>query len=121
MPGTCQDDPNRQRTGDRLERIKRGGLLAAGALASAVYWGDVNYRNWHRPVSCDDCFFPYGVPFTFYRNGGFAGGNGFVWTGVAGNLLVVAASALLIGGALQMSVILAGKLNVARMERDNNH
>ena len=30
----------------------------------------VNLGHFLRPVNCGDCFFPYGVPFTFYQEGG---------------------------------------------------
>jgi len=60
-----------------------------GFLASATVFGVVNYLHFSRPVTCDDCFFPYGLPFTFFREGGFAGGGGLVWEGIALNLNVV--------------------------------
>jgi hypothetical protein len=63
-----------------------------------------------RRVSCYDCFFPYGVPFTIYHEGGYAGGAGFDWAGIgfdAGIVLVIAA---LLGRALQV-------LSVSRARR----
>ncbi len=62
-----------------------------GLLASTTVFGVVNYLHFSRPVTCDDCFFPYGLPFTFFRRHGFAGGGGFVWKGVALDLFVVVA------------------------------
>ena len=49
----------------------------------------INYKNFFRPHICSDCFFPYGLPFTFFREGGFGDGGGIVWGGVMGDLLLV--------------------------------
>ncbi len=46
---------------------------------------------------CSDCFAPHGIPFTFFHEGGFAGGEGFVWTGVLENFVVVLIVALVSG------------------------
>jgi len=46
---------------------------------------------------CDDCFAPHGIPFTFFHEGGFGGGQGFVWTGMLGNSIVVLIVALVSG------------------------
>jgi hypothetical protein len=46
---------------------------------------------------CSDCFAPHGIPFTFFHEGGFAGGEGFVWTGVLENTIVVLIVALVSG------------------------
>ena len=46
---------------------------------------------------CSDCFAPHGIPFTFFHEGGFAGGEGFVWTGVLENTIVVIIVALVSG------------------------
>jgi len=58
-------------------------------LISSCVFGLVNAPNFIRPVSCWDCFFPYGVPFTLFREGGYAGGGGLVWPGLLADLLVV--------------------------------
>jgi hypothetical protein len=55
----------------------------------------VNYRHILRPQSCYDCFRPYGLPFTFFRDGGFGGGGGIVVFGAIGDLLVVLGTAAL--------------------------
>jgi len=47
------------------------------------------------PVS--DCFAPHGIPFTFFHEGGYAGGAGFVWTGVLENSIVVLVVSLFSG------------------------
>jgi hypothetical protein len=57
-----------------------------------------NTGHFLRPVTCYDCFYPYGVPFIFYREGGFAGGGGFVLRGLAADTLTLLVSALLLGG-----------------------
>ena len=50
-----------------------------------------------RPVTCNDCFFPYGLPFTIYHEGGYAGGDRFVWGGIAADIGCVVVVALLVG------------------------
>ena len=72
-----------------------------GFLASATVFGVVNYLHFSRPVTCDDCFFPYGLPFTFFREGGFAGGGGLVWEGIALNVVVLVAVGLILSWTLR--------------------
>jgi len=55
----------------------------------------INIANLLRLVSCADCFFPYGLPFTFFSEGGYGGGGGFVWHGIAGDAAVIFAFASL--------------------------
>jgi hypothetical protein len=62
----------------------------AGAVLPALVFVLVNLYHWFRPVTCWDCFFPYGLPFTFFTEGGYAGGGGIVWMGVLFDLLSVA-------------------------------
>lgn len=85
MPDSLSNDPA------KLSRYR------ASMIGVALLFGIVNMFHFLRPVDCADCFFPYGLPFTFYREGGFAGGEGFVWGGVAGNLLVVLGSGAIFG------------------------
>jgi len=56
-----------------------------------------NTLHFLRHVTCADCFFPYGLPFTLYHEGGFAGGEGFVWGGLIVDVACVVAVALLFG------------------------
>jgi hypothetical protein len=58
-------------------------------LWSALVFGVVNVFHFSRQVTCWDCFFPYGLPFTFFTAGGFAGGRGIVWGGLLSNAMVV--------------------------------
>ena len=62
-----------------------------GIAASTSVFAIINYRHFHRLKNCADCFFPYGWPYTIYHDGGYAGGAGFVWTGVVADLLIVIA------------------------------
>ena len=63
--------------------------LIGGLFTAAFLFGTVDYFHFLRPVTCDDCHFPYGRPFTFSQAGGFAGDSGIVWRGVIGDLLVI--------------------------------
>jgi hypothetical protein len=77
---------------DRQNIVRHGvSLLAAVCLFVAI-----NYKNFSRPQYCADCSYLYGVPFTFFREGGFAGTREIVWGGVVADLLVgmVCAAAL---------------------------
>jgi len=69
--------------------------FAAVGLVFAI----LNTVHFLRPPTCWDCFFPYGVPFTLYHDGGYAGGNGFVWGGLAADVGCVVLAALLVGCA----------------------
>lgn len=79
--------------------IKRSNIVeyGLGLLVSVCIFAIINYRHFHRIRSCDDCFFPYGVPFTIYHEGGFAGGAGFVWPGLAGDLALMLGAGIAIG------------------------
>jgi len=60
-----------------------------GVIAAASVLCFANIANLLRAVSCVDCFFPYGVPFTFFTEGGYAGGGGFVWYGLVGDAALI--------------------------------
>ena len=64
-------------------------------LFSACVLGVANSPHFWREV-CFDCFAPHGVPFVWFHEGGFAGGSGFIWTGVVGNSVTALAVALLL-------------------------
>ena len=67
--------------------------LAATGLVFVI----ANTIHFLRPAMCADCFFPYGLPFTLYHEGGYAGGAGFVWGGLAADVGCVVVVALLVG------------------------
>jgi len=74
-------------------RIERYGICL---VFSACLFGVANNSFFWR-TACYDCFAPHGVPFTYFHEGGFAGGSGFVWTGLVGNFVVVLVLALGLG------------------------
>ena len=73
--------------------------LAATGLVFVV----ANTVHFLRHVTCADCFFPYGLPFTLYHDGGFAGGEGFVWGGLAADIACVVGVGLLVGGIWELA------------------
>jgi hypothetical protein len=70
--------------GDTTRKRFQGCVVAAASSLVLV-----NIANFLRPVSCADCFFPYGVPFTLFRGGGFAGGGGIVWLGLVADAALI--------------------------------
>lgn len=83
---------------DRQSTFDRYGIaLATTGLAFVV----ANTVHFLRRVTCYDCFFPYGVPFTFYRDGGFAGGGGLVLRGLAADTVTIIVCAALLGALWQ--------------------
>jgi hypothetical protein len=84
---------------DRLWSASRryGVAFAATSLTFMI----ANTAHFLRPVTCFDCFFPYGLPFTFYRDGGYAGGAGLVGRGLVADVLTVIVSAMILGGTWQ--------------------
>jgi hypothetical protein len=70
---------------------------AIALFTTALVFVIANTIHLLRPATCADCFFPYGLPFTLYHDGGFAGGAGFVWVGLAADIACVVGIALLIG------------------------
>jgi hypothetical protein len=69
------------------KRFQRCVMAAASILVV------VNIANFLRLVWCADCFFPYGLPFTLFTEGGYAGGAGFVWTGLVADAALIPAFA----------------------------
>lgn len=78
----------------RMVAIER---YAIGLLLSACSLGIANKLHFWRQVTCDDCFRPRGIPFTFFHEGGFAGGEAFVWRGVIGDSLVTIVLGFVLG------------------------
>ena len=63
--------------GDATRKRFQWSIIAAASILVAV-----NFANFLRPAECRDCFFPYGLPFPLYTEGGEGGGEGFVWLGL---------------------------------------
>ncbi|HET9400505.1 MAG TPA: hypothetical protein VFO34_06110 [Candidatus Acidoferrales bacterium] len=81
---------------------------AISFFASAWVLGVANWVALLRPISCADCFAPHGIPFTYFHEGGMAGGGGFVWSGVAAEVFLVVAMGTLIGWIWKVVVRSAG-------------
>src|SRR5690348_7049436 len=69
-----------------------GTALAATGLLFIV----VNTMHFFRRGTCADCFFPYGLPFTMYHDGGYQGGAGFNRLGVGADIGCVVGTAVLV-------------------------
>jgi hypothetical protein len=74
---------------------------SVGLAASTTIIVVINYFHFSRRVTCVDCFFPFGLPFTLYRDGGYGGGGGIVWLGVAGDVLTMVALGFAFGWVWQ--------------------
>jgi hypothetical protein len=84
-------EPGTQRRMVAIERYGISLLLSTCALGIAN-----NLHSWHQ-AECYDCFRPHGIPFTFFHEGGFAGGETFVWRGVIGDSLVMLVLGFVLG------------------------
>ena len=78
----------------RITTTERYGV---GLLFSGCALGIANNFHFARMGTCSDCFRPDGIPFTLFHEGGFAGGEGFVWTGVIADSLVVLVVGIVLG------------------------
>jgi hypothetical protein len=74
--------------GDTTRRRFQWCVIAAASILVVV-----NIASFLRPVWCADCFFPYGLPFTLFTEGGFAGGGGVVWLGLVADAALIPALA----------------------------
>jgi hypothetical protein len=81
-------------TNRRMAAIERYGI---SLVLSACALGIANNLHFWRSPTCFDCFRPEGIPFTFFHEGGFAGGAGFVWRGVIGDSLVMLVFGFVLG------------------------
>jgi hypothetical protein len=81
-------------TQQKILTIERYGV---SLLLSGCALGVANYFHSRRTATCADCFLPHGIPFTFFHEGGYAGGAGFVWKGVVGDSLVILVFGILLG------------------------
>lgn len=80
----------------RAPAISSSGIYVSSLTLSVAAFATANYLNWKDPVHCSDCFWPFGVPFTIYHEGGFAGGEGWVWGGLIGDVAIAIACGLLL-------------------------
>jgi hypothetical protein len=65
------------------------------AFLALVYWAFqvAAEIRWRHEYHCNDCFALSGFPFHYYNHGGYAGGGGYLWLGVIGNIVTLFASA----------------------------
>jgi len=70
---------------------------AIALLASACVLGIANRIVALRPPTCDDCFVPHGVPFTYLYEGGFVSREVFVWSGAVGNTVLIVSIGVIAG------------------------
>jgi hypothetical protein len=80
---------------------RRSQRYGVAFLMTVWAFGVVNTLHFLRPVTCSDCSFSYGLPFTLYRNAGNAGGGGLALRGLAADAAMVAAISLLVGAVWQ--------------------
>jgi hypothetical protein len=76
-----------------------GWSLIVGLVTSVGTIVLLNYRDlkiWRG----SDMFAPHGVPFTLYREGGFGGGGGIVWTGAILDFFIALIGAAIIAYVL---------------------
>ncbi|MCB9383033.1 MAG: hypothetical protein H6509_00340 [Bryobacterales bacterium] len=60
-----------------------GGLMLSIVVMTALNWFGSLTLSW-----CADCNQAYGLPFSHYRESGFAGGDTILWWGAAGNAVI---------------------------------
>ena len=60
-----------------------------GLCVSVLLFIGLNWIEFRRPVTCWDCDSGYGLPFIFWREGGFLHDRRFIWTGIIENLVFV--------------------------------
>lgn len=82
-----------RRSSPKKSSFRYSFALALAGLTFVV----ANTIHFLRPITCSDCFFPYGVPFTLYHDGGYGGGAGVAWAGLEADAGSVVVAALIIG------------------------
>jgi hypothetical protein len=65
--------------------MTKKGKYTLGFAVRASRLCTVNYANRMRPISCDDCYYDYGLPFAFLREGGFEHGRYILWPRLLGD------------------------------------
>jgi hypothetical protein len=73
----------------------------AGFVLVSLIMAVANTLHFSRQVTCADCFFPYGVPFTIYHEGGFAGGAGFNTIGIVADVAILVIASFALGAVLK--------------------
>lgn len=76
--------------------MTRKGKYALGSAVAFLLFFSVNYANHMRRTYCDDCYYDYGLPFTFLREGGFEHGRYIFRSGLLGDLLVTLVAGLIL-------------------------
>ena len=84
---------------------------AIAFLLVGIVFVAVNGLNFLRPVTCWDCYFPYGAPFTFYQAGGYAGDAGIVWRGLVEDVAIVILASLVVARIWQALVKRSSRFN----------
>ena len=77
--------------------MTKKGKYTLGFAVRASRLCTVNYANRMRPISCDDCYYDYGLPFAFLREGGFEHGRYILWPGLLGDLMIALVVSLILG------------------------
>ena len=79
--------------------INRQNLLPyyVGILASICVFAVINYLDFARPHGFIDGIYLHGIPFTFYRHGGFLHERTHIWIGLFGDLATAIATGIAIG------------------------
>jgi len=83
-------------------RTSTSPYLSAAGITLLVF-GLVNVAHFLRPAGLNDNFRQYGIPFTFYRDGGFVGNTyvwqpgRFIWSGLIADAAFVAVAIVLLG------------------------
>jgi len=85
----------------RPEWSSEKGAYWIGLSVSVALFGIMNYVSFSRRVTCWDCFFPFGWPFRLFQQGGFAGGRGIVWPGLAADVFLMFAAGVTFSRVLQ--------------------
>ena len=77
--------------------MTKKGRYTLGFAVGALLFCTENYANRMRPISRDDCYDDYGLPFALLREGEFEHGCYILWPGLIGDLLVTLVVGLILG------------------------
>ena len=84
-----------------INGMSKSSRYAIVFFVAALVFVAANIHDFLRPKTCHDCFFPYGIPFTLYQEGGEGGGAGIVWTGLLADAVIVIVSSVLVAAVWQ--------------------